>query len=86
MNDRLASYSDVKFHQGSQHNSFCMTHLLWDPMVKEGGATLLLSTVCNYLMKNLDHLGIGLALSFLANLCIKLFFRIDVGEFVREYG
>ena len=37
MHNRLASYLDEKFHQGNQHNSFCMTCLLWDPMVKKNG-------------------------------------------------
>ena len=30
----------------NQHNRFCMTHVLWDPMVKKGGATVFLATVC----------------------------------------
>ena len=39
----LASYLD---YEGNQHNRFCMTHLLWDPMVKKTEATLFLSTEC----------------------------------------
>ena len=30
MNNGIASYFDEKFYLGNQHNSFCMTHLLWD--------------------------------------------------------
>ena len=42
MNNRLASYLDEKFCDGDQRNSFCITQLLLDPMVKKTGVTLFL--------------------------------------------
>ena len=53
MNNRLASYLDEKFNQANQHNSFCMTCLLWDPMVKKTGATVFLSMCAGILVVKL---------------------------------
>ena len=41
MNDRLPSYL-VEIDKGNQHNGFCMTHFLWDPMVKQQWGQILL--------------------------------------------
>ena len=35
-----------KYAKGTKKNSCCMTHLLWNPMVKKGGATVFESSVC----------------------------------------
>ena len=37
MNDKSASCLDETINEVNQHNGFCMTHLLWDPMVKKQG-------------------------------------------------
>ena len=77
MNDRLASYSDVKFHLGSQHNSFCMTHLLWDPMVTSGGVTVFVSGVYIFsYLKVFEQVIFGLFISV-----IWLDFLIDMTIF-----
>ena len=55
MDDRLASYLDEKYYYGNQLTGFCMTSLLWDPMVKITGATLFLSTVCISVFMSSTH-------------------------------
>ena len=57
MKNRLASYLDENFCFGNQHNSFCMIHLLWDPMVKKGGATVFVSSVCITIGSNGENSG-----------------------------
>ena len=34
MNDKLAPYLFETFYYVNHHNSFCMTYLLWNPMIK----------------------------------------------------
>ena len=46
-NNGLASYLNEKLKRGNQRNGFCITCLLWDPMVKTAEVTIFVSSVCS---------------------------------------
>ena len=47
MNNKLVPYLDEKFKKRNQHNGFCLTHLLWNPIMKKNGVTIFISSVCS---------------------------------------
>ena len=70
MNDRIASYLDEIFDWVNQYNSLCMTHLLWDPMVKTTwGWILLQGTAYNFLVSSVGRYLLSHFFFLLLSIC-----------------